>query len=73
MSLPLATHGYIGGGTTTTIIPFIPSLHPDVETQDLAPTVFETHTQGDPTNPGAPITIVETITDLKPTIRKPRQ
>lgn len=71
MSLPLATRGYIAGGNSGA--QFIAGLHPDVITLNLEPEISEVHTQGNPTNPGAPSTVVETIPDLKPIIlKKPR-
>lgn len=71
MSLHLATHGYISGSSSGA--QFIAGLHPDMSTLNLEPEVSQVHTQGDPTNPNAPSTVMETIADLKPIIlTKPR-
>jgi hypothetical protein len=76
MSVGLATRGYVvkqgtgGGGGGQ----FVGSLSPDLTVQSLEPEINQVHTQGNPTNPGAPTMVVETITDLKPTMsKKPRR
>jgi hypothetical protein len=73
MSVGLATRGYIvpQGGTGGT---FVGGLSPALETRSLEPEINQVHTQGNPTNPGAPTHIVETIPDLKPSMgKKPRR
>ncbi len=74
MSLPLATRGYIGKVSTGGGGQFVGGLSPDVITRSLEPEINQTHTQGNPTNPGAPTMIVGTVSDLKPTMsKKPRR
>lgn len=74
MSIPLATRGYIGAAGSSAGPGFVGELSPSVSTEVLEPEINQVYTQGNPNNPGAPKTVVNTVTDLKPTItKKPRR
>lgn len=67
MSVPLATRGYICQGNSAQ---FVSGLSPELHPIDLAPEIQSAHAQGTTMSPGAPIMVIETITDLKPVIKK---